>query len=265
MHFYPIIEQKIEMKQALITLLMLITVCGTVQATDFNNETLHYVVSYKWGLIHKDAGDATLSLRRNGSHYNAVFTASSRKWIDRFYVLRDTLLSTMNVEDLSPVSYKKITSENGHRQRDELKYSKARGITKGDVTKYRIKDGKWTAKKSSLTASGPVFDMLSVFYYLRALDYDKLATQNHVYKVTIFSGSQCETLTIRSYGKETIKLRDKSKCEAYKISFKFTQRGGKKSSEDINTWISTDADHIPLYMVGKLPIGEVRAYYTGKS
>ncbi|MDE6340510.1 MAG: hypothetical protein K2K97_12125, partial [Muribaculaceae bacterium] len=39
-------------------------------ASGFSNESLHYVISYKWGLIHKDAGDATLSLHRNGNNYD---------------------------------------------------------------------------------------------------------------------------------------------------------------------------------------------------
>lgn len=57
-------------------------------------------------------------------------------------------------------------------------------------------------------------------------------------------------------------MRDKTEREAYHIKFNFTQDGGKKSSDDIDAWISTDSRHIPLYLVGKLPIGEIRVYLT---
>jgi len=114
--------------------------------------------------------------------------------------------------------------------------------------------------KKQLTASGPVFDMLSIFYYLRSLNYEALHN-NQVFKATVFSGSKAETITIRCLGKKSIKLKDKTTREAYHIRFNFTQEGGRKSSDDIDTWISADSRHIPLYLVGKLPVGEVRAYF----
>ena len=113
----------------------------------------------------------------------------------------------------------------------------------------------------TLTASGPVYDMLSIFYYLRQLNYDQL-NKNKLYVATIFSGKKREKIKIRSIGKEVITLKDKSKHDAYHIRFNFTQDGGKKSSDDMDVWISTDSRHIPLYLVGTLPVGEVRAYLT---
>ena len=104
--------------------------------------------------------------------------------------------------------------------------------------------------------------MLSVFYYLRLINYDDLQNGKTV-KATVFSGSKAETITIKSLGKETISLRDKTKREAYHIRFNFTTGGKKKSSEDIDSRISTDPMHIPLYLVGQLPVGQVRVYFTG--
>lgn len=80
---------------------------------------------------------------------------------------------------------------------------------------------------------------------------------------TVFSGSKVESITIRCVGEERIKLRDKSERDAYHIKFKFTQAGKKKSSDDIDTWISTDSSHIPLLVVGSLPVGQVKCYYVG--
>ena len=81
------------------TLYLLLTTvllaCGMARGAEFNNEDLHYVISYKWGLIHKDAGDATLSLRRHGANYNLKLTAKTKPWADRIYKVRDTLLGTV--------------------------------------------------------------------------------------------------------------------------------------------------------------------------
>ncbi len=235
----------------------------SISAQSFQNEKLRYVISYKWGLIHKDAGDATLSLKRNGNQYNVMLAAKTKPWADKFYSVRDTLRATMLTGSLLPVRYEKITHEKGGYTKDVIDYVKSGNVTTGNVKLHRLSKGEPILKERTLTATGPVYDMLSVFYYLRTLDYSALS-KNKIYTATVFSGSLAEKIKIRSLGIETIKLKDGTKREAYHIKFNFTQEGGKKSSDDIDTWISTDQEHIPLYLVGKLPVGEVRAYFLGK-
>lgn len=232
-------------------------------ATPFANETLHYVISYKWGLIHKDAGEASLTLRRQGDRYNIMLAAKTKPWADKIYSVRDTLNGTLTVHGLRPVYYHKITHEKGKYARDEVTYSVSGQTTIGKARRIRMKEGVPRVSEKTLTAAGPVYDMLSIFYYLRKLDYDQL-NKNRIYTATVFSGNKKETIRIHSLGRERIKLRDKSEREAYHIRFNFTQEGGKKSSDDMDTWISTDSAHIPLYLVGKLPVGEVRAYLTDR-
>lgn len=231
------------------------------QAKGFSNETLHYVITYKWGLIHKDAGEATLSLRKTGANYDLMLAAKTKPWADHFYNVRDTLLGKLRVTDLKPISYTKIAHEKGKYGKDVINYSYNGGKITGHCKRYKKdKKGNISESEKTLEANGPVYDMLSVFYYLRLINYDDL-TKGKVVKATVFSGSKSETITIRCLGKEKIKLRDKSEQEAYHIQFNFTTGGKKKSSDDIDSWISTDSRHIPLYLVGQLPVGQVRAYY----
>lgn len=228
-------------------------------ATPFSNERLKYVISYKWGLIHKDAGDATLSLNRKGGEYNVMLAAKSKPWADKIYQVRDTLKGTIRVKDLKPLTYTKITHGKGKYARDEIKYTHNGNSTSARAVKHRVKNSQNVTTEKSLSAEGPVYDMLSVFYYLRKLDYAQL-NKNKIYTATIFSGSKKETIKIHSLGIKKIKLKDNTTHEAYHVKFNFTSKGGKKSSDDIDTWISTDEKHIPLYLTAKLPIGEVRAY-----
>lgn len=229
----------------------------------FADESLHYVISYKWGLIHKDAGEATLNLRNHNGHYSLALYARTKPWADKFYEVRDTLLGSIRKSDMKALSYSKISHENGKYGRDDITYSYSGSTVTGECRRYRDKKGVISQSEKKLQANGPVYDMLSVFYYLRTINYNALS-KGTVYKATVFSGSKAETITIRSLGKEEIKLRDKTRREAYHIKFNFTSGGKKKSSDDIDTWISTDSQHIPLYLVGKLPIGEVRAYFLRK-
>lgn len=235
---------------------------GQLKAEKFQNEKLNYVISYKWGMIHKDAGEATLSLKSSGGNYDVMLAARTKPWADKFYMVRDTLLGTIRQSDLKPLNYTKIAHEKDKYGKDVIKYSYSGKNVTGHCTRYKDKKGIESQSQQTLTATGPVYDMLSVFYYLRMINYSELDA-GRPFKATVFSGSKAETLTVRSLGKEKIKLRDKSEREAYHIQFTFTSGGKKKSSDDIDAWISADSRHIPLYLVGKLPVGQVRAYYVG--
>lgn len=228
----------------------------------FKNETLNYVITYKWGVLHKDAGDARLSLRNNGNNYSIVLTAKSKPWADKFYSVRDTLRATIHKSGFKPSKYVKIAHEKGKYSKDVITYSYKGGITTANVERVKIKDGKRKHLKTSFSSSMQAFDMLSVFYFLRTLDYKNMKKGTMI-KKTIFSGSKKETITIRSLGIENVALRNKKKVNAFHIKFRFTSHNGKKSSDDMDTWISTDESHIPLLLVGSLPVGQVKCYYVG--
>lgn len=245
------------------TFLLAIFIGNLAYAANFQNETLNYVISYKWGLIHKDAGEATLSLRNVGSEYRLTLTGKTKSWADNFYQVRDTLIGRVKKEGLKPLEYSKIAHEKGKYSRDDIKYIYSGKEVTGKATRVRqTKDGSLKVTEKDLSGSGPVFDMLSVFYYLRTINYSNLKAGETV-ECTIFSGTKVEKMTVKCVGEEEIKLRDKTRRHAYHIKFRFTTEGKKKSSDDIDTWISTDASHIPLLVVGSLPVGQVKCYYIG--
>lgn len=228
-------------------------------AISFSNETLKYVITYKWGLITKDSGDATMTLKNNGPDYNITLTGKTRPWADSFFHVRDTLVSVIDRDTFRPKSYIKLAHEGGKYSKDVISYSYSGSEVVGTVKKLREKKGKVNASDFELNATGETFDMLSVFYWLRMIDVDNLVKGKKL-KSTLFSGSFAETVTIWKVGEEKIKMRDGSYRETWHLKFKFTSKGGKKSSDDIDAWISKDNRRIPLHIRASLPIGKVSAY-----
>ncbi|MCM1153248.1 MAG: DUF3108 domain-containing protein [Muribaculum sp.] len=253
------------MRNIILRIFFLITFLSSLLfAKAFVNETLHYTISYKWGLIHKDAGKATLRLTNSADTYRLLLTARTLPWADDMFMVRDTLKATVKKNGFRSQGYEKITHEGGKYAKDVIRFQHTGSVVKGTVDRVREKtrDNKtvgFDRSRRILTGNGPVFDMLSVFYYIRMINWHGMKV-GQTTKMTIFSGSKSENLTIKYLGTETIKLRNKTRRPAYKLNFIFTQHGGKKSSDNISAWISTDANHIPLYLVGKLPIGQVRVY-----
>ena len=228
-----------------------------VNALNITNETLNYQVVYHWGIIWKHAADATLTTTKTANGYSSRLTGKTRSWADKIYTVRDTLKCTMN-SSFRPLKYEKLTHEKSYYAHDIVEFTNNGASTSAQCT--RIRKNKPTANLS-LSANGVAYDMLSVFFMLRNIDFDKMKSGN-TYSTWIFSGKQKEILTVKYVGVEQIKLRDKSKHQAYHIKLKFTQDNGKKSSDDINAYISTDDQRIPLMVVGKLPVGEIKCYYA---
>lgn len=229
-----------------------------VAPCDFGSESLNYQIVYHWGLIWKHAANANLSINQVGDNYNAKLTARTISWAERFYPVRDTLSCVMAKKGLRPLVYEKATHEKKHYGFDRVSYSYSGTVVIGDCERFRPEKPKYEIK---LYSQGPTYDMLSVFYYLRCFDFNKLDKSKY-YVSTMFSGKRKEKLTVKYLGKEEIELRDKSKHNAHKISLLFTLDNGQKSSDGIEIWFSDDAKRIPLMLLGRLPIGEIRCYYA---
>ena len=228
-------------------------------------ERLTYNIMYKWGLINKKAGKVALATSGVGSPaFKSTPTAASAPWADHIYHVRDTLLGTIDTSTLMPSRYERIAHEGGRFSHDILDYSRSGNTT---TAKARV----WRKKKKepmdyderTHQAEGPTLDMLSSFYFMRSIDYAKMKAGESV-RLNIFSGKKKEFLTIHYRGLTDVKL-DKERFPAYHITFTFTQEGGKVSSDAMDAWISTGPARIPLLLEGKLPVGKVRALYSGNT
>lgn len=226
------------------------------------DESLTYDVVYKWGLINKVAGHATMSLRSENNRYHASVYARNASWANKIYMLRDTLYSTMTKGDFYPISYTYIAHEKGKYKKDVLNFHRNGNTFSAEATRYKQKnsDSPMTVSSINLEADGMTVDMLSSFFYLRSLDFENMTVGESV-TVNIFSGTKKEMLKITYKGRQNVKLDDQ-KYPAYYINFTFT-RNGVESSEPISGWISTASQRIPLKVEGSLSVGKVRALYTG--
>lgn len=253
---------KVMFRLAILSVVLMVS--QSLCAKDFADESLSYKIKYKWGLIHKQAGHATLTLKNENPYYKTQLVASSEPWADRFFQVRDTLNGIAMRENFKPVLYEKIAHEGDDDKHDIVRFeypNDAKVI--GRCSRVTFKKGREKVNQQlTLESTGKTVDMLSAFYYMRSIDYEKLSAGDSE-SITIFSGKRKETLTIKYHGLEDIKI-DKKRYRAYHITFIFTSDGGKKTSDDMDAWISADNRRIPLMLEGKLPVGKVYCEYSGQ-
>lgn len=232
-------------------------------AVQFADEALSYKVKYKWGLINKQAGRATLTLKNVGPEYIVQLTASSEPWTDHFYQVRDTLNGVITRDGFKASFYEKIAHEGGEDKHDIVRFHYNGDKVTGHCSRRVVKKGKERVNnRLVLEAEGTTVDMMSAYYYMRAIPYESWKPGQSE-SINIFSGKRKELLTIKYHGIEDAKA-DKKTFKCYHITFIFTSDGGKKTSDDMDAWISADARRIPIRLEGKLPVGKVHCVYSGE-
>ena len=165
----------------------------------------------------------------------------------------------------TPILYEKIAHEGNDHKHDIVKYDISNpAAIKAACTRKVISKGKLKVEETrQLQADGAAIDMLSSFYYMRNLPFqDWNAGETH--SIDIFSGKAKELLTFKYVGKERIKINDRE-YDTYHITFLFTSKGGTKSSDDMDAWISAEGQRIPLRLEGKLPVGRVKCFFVDEN
>ena len=228
-------------------------------APALKDETVRYRIMFKWGLINKQAGRASITLRDLGDRYSSQLVGISEPWADKFYMVRDTLNGIMEKHGYRPVFYEKIAHEDGDHKHDTVKFRYEGSEVIGECTRFVVRKDPKKEKinqKLTLKSVGTTVDMLSSYYLMRTLPYNEWKP-GHKQAVTIFSGKQKETLTFNYKGIEVVKVGSK-RYQCYHVTFTFTGKGGKKTSDNMDAWITTDSQRIPVQLEGKLPVGKVR-------
>lgn len=228
-------------------------------------ERLTYEVVYHWGMIWKKAAEATLSLDISQSGdtavYNGRLIARTLAFADKIFRVRDTLNVVMKGESMRPYYYAKIADEDNTYRKDEVYYHYTDEGIKGFTTLYRPKRN--AVESYVLEAERDAFDMMSVFYYMRTLDFEN-AQMHQRFPVKIFSGKKVENLSIEFLGRTIFNAPTKRVFGAFKVKLRFSINNGEKETENITAWISDDSRKIPLQVEGRLSFGALKAFYTGE-
>ncbi len=224
-------------------------------------EKIYYDIYYHWGLIWKLAGQGTLGVDKatyNGKDALKMYlNGTTLNFADKMMKVRDTL-RLVTTPDMVPLYYTKIANEGKHWGQDVLHYQyDGNGNTKGKVSILRRTKPQYD---TIIHVNGQAFDMLSVFYHLRMINYSKLKMYE-VLTIPIFTGKKQVKMRVKYMGRTIVKLRSKKEYPSYRLNLSFVNDDNLKDDDPIEVWLSDDAQRIPLKIEGKLPIGSLQAEY----
>lgn len=225
---------------ALAVLLVVSADAAPTVNTFAGGETLVYSLIY----FRMAGGTATLTAAASPSDpakIRMTSVAQTSSSFSRFYRVRDSLESIVGRADFSTLYYRKMQDEGG-KKKDE--------ITLVDQAK-----GTFTRKGKTKPVPHPVYDPLSIIYYLRMQDL----TPGRSYKLTVLADGKIYPVELEVKGRESIVT------DAGRFDCVLVQPTGKgvgifrDEDSDLSLWFSDDARHLPVRIRSDVKIGTITA------
>ena len=112
--------------------------------------------------------------------------------------------------------------------------------------------------KDTLALPACTFDVISLSYYARNLDFEGLEV-NDTIPVSVIIDNELFNLYIRYLGKELMKTKDGSRYNCIKFSALLVEGTIFKGGEDLFVWVTDDKNRIPVLVEAKILVGSVKA------
>jgi hypothetical protein len=117
-------------------------------------------------------------------------------------------------------------------------------------------------KKDTLPITSCTFDMVSLLYYVRNLDYSHCRV-NDTIPVTILLDNELYNIYFRYLGTEKKKIKHFGEIDCMKFSAMLIQGTVFKGGEKMFLWVTNDKNRIPVYVESPIIVGSVRGTLVG--
>lgn len=242
-----------------------------LQATEVGGDTwkvpdeeLHYDVRFKWGLIDANVGIATLTTCNvpGSDSFVATLSGKSVDLLGHYYEAADTVQATLLHGSLEIPSHERMLTEHGRFSIETITGNANGAASEGPVIAH-LDNGKVIRSRTSDYASGLTTDLLSVFYYIREIDYSHFQPGQR-FHIDIQGANQTESLDITYLGAENVDVNGVAYMGAFHISLTF---GGDASGkiDTLQAWIADNESHIPVKIDGTLSVGRIECRYIDGS
>ena len=232
--------------------------CGIENNAFKSGEELAYDLYFNWKFIWVKVGTAEMDTRmikyEGKDAWKSYLITRGNPKLDKFFVMRDTLLSYCN-PDLSPLYFRKGAKEGDSYYVDEIWYSYPHGNCQ--LKKHRITSSGEHLWKTT-TYKSCIYDMMSIFLRARNFDASKMK-KNETIPMPVSDAMGLSNSWLEFRGRENYKMSDtkeKFRC----LVFSFYERDNGKSKELLRFWVTDDENHIPLRLDMFLSFGSAKAY-----
>lgn len=221
-------------------------------------EELVYDMYFKYGLINTKAGKSSMTISDDKYEGKDVLKmqliGNTKGMASKFVSLSDTLTSFMSKE-VVPLAYIKNAHESGDHTIEKAAYSY--NNNKITIKTNRIRNDELRFDEE-LSSGSCIYDMLSVVYYARTIDYSTMMKGDKV-SISFLSGKRIVSMDIEDHGIEVMNANDNKKYDCIKLVLVINAEAFEDKKEAMTVYITNDSNRIPVRIDSKLKIGSTRA------
>lgn len=221
-------------------------------------EQLTYDLYIKFAATIK-GGYATLSTKNakyeGKDAYKMTLISASQGFARKIFELSDTL-ACYTTKGLLPLAYHKDAHEGDDYTKERLTYSYTGGNDVG-IRSIRHKNGDFKFDES-LNFSGCTYDLMSVLFYARTLNYPQMKAGAET-KVNFVTGKSKVSMRIVYVGKEKVKANDDKKYNCLKLVLYIQDPAFAGGKETMKVHITDDNNRMPVKLETKLKVGSTHA------
>ena len=212
-------------------------------------EKLQYKMSYS-GFLR--AGTATLEIKEAEINDKKVFHAVGKGWttgmIKWFFKVNDNYQTYFDKDSIKPYLFKRKINEGG--------YKIHRNITFDHIKNEALIEDFRKNKKTTASIED-VQDMLSTFYFLRAINFNNLKEGDEV-ALKMFLDFKTYNFKLKFLGRETLRS---SFGKVKTLIFRPLVQSGRifKAEESVKIWVTDDRNKVPIKLKADLAVGSLRA------
>ncbi|MGE0091982.1 MAG: DUF3108 domain-containing protein [Bacteroidales bacterium] len=221
-----------------------------------SGERLVYVINYQWGLVNTDVGEAearVTKIERSefGTHYHSVIRGHTYKFYDIFFKVRDLFESKFDVSNGRPFYFHRDIAEGRYRIKNTFFFNQDNSID------ARVERGDNNIKDTLLQGNECTFDLVSLFYFARNMDFSGVS-DGDPQPIVFVIDDEVFNMYYRYIGKESIKVPGMGKFRTMKFAAKVVAGEVFSGEEEIVLWVSDDNNKVPLLFETPIKVGKVK-------
>lgn len=228
-------------------------------------EEITYIISYNWGFIWLDVGEATFKITEKQINEKDYFVITAvgttyHTW-DKFFKVRDLYQTVIGQDNYKPIYYVRNVDEGGYTINIKYRFDQDKKTAYTEYESYKT-----PFYKDTIAITDDTYDLLSIIYKARNLDYTTMSKDQKI-PISILLDNKLTHIFFRYRGNTVFKNKKIGKYKTIKFSV-LTVAGEvfKSNEESLQLWVSDDKNHLPLWIESPISVGSVKvrlAKYKG--
>ena len=227
--------------------------CGAENDAFQPGEEVVYKIYYNLSPFWIAAGEVTFKVEDAGNDYRFEVVGSTYKSLEWFYRGLYTFQSDVDKASLMPHEFIRTIEEKKYSKYNKFVFDQNNGTVKTWQGKTKEE-----TKTNILHFGHCMHDMISVLYYMRNLDFDRLSVGTTI-PVNVFI-EENYPLTVHVLGKnEEKRIHGLGKCKTHVFSPEVIAGEVFSEGTQMTIWVSADQNRIPLMIESPVRVGKIKA------